>query len=77
MLEDGRGRRAGKRSGCSHFATTLIPSELGYHARCRHCESLGPGRPNPEAARKALLVLGAREPRPYRAARPGYERAGF
>ena len=46
---------------CHHLGSTLVVSQLGYHARCSECGTLGPGRPNTEAARKALLVLGARD----------------
>jgi hypothetical protein len=47
---------------CRHDDLVLaIDPETGrYYARCRRCLLAGPKRPSGEAARKALLVLGAR-----------------
>jgi hypothetical protein len=47
---------------CRHDDLVLaIDPETGrYYARCRRCLLAGPERPSGEAARKALLVLGAR-----------------
>ncbi len=36
-------------------------TERGYRLRCAVCGKAGPVRKTPEAARKALLVLGARD----------------
>jgi hypothetical protein len=47
---------------CRHdYLVLAIDTETGrYYARCRRCLLAGPERPSGEAARKALLVLGAR-----------------
>jgi hypothetical protein len=37
--------------------------ERGYRVRCMTCDKRGPTRNTPEAARKALLVLGVQDSR--------------
>jgi hypothetical protein len=39
--------------------------ERGYRVRCMVCEKTGPTRKTPEVARKALLVLGVQDSRPW------------
>lgn len=51
---------------CSHDYPMLVNrtstghSYSYYYARCIRCLAVGPERPSSEAARKALVVLGAR-----------------
>jgi hypothetical protein len=45
---------------CTHEYPILVSdTEAGYYARCLRCLTIGPERPLKEAARRALLVLGA------------------
>jgi hypothetical protein len=47
---------------CTHEYPILVSdTEAGYYARCLRCLTIGPERPLKEAARRALLVLGARD----------------
>jgi hypothetical protein len=47
---------------CDHSGPTMVErTEGGYAMRCMTCRRVGPVRRTPEAARKALLVLGARD----------------
>jgi hypothetical protein len=47
--------------GCAHNGFLLVvPVDGGCAVRCALCGKLGPVRDTAEAARKALLVLGAR-----------------
>ena len=47
---------------CTHeYPILLNDTEAGYYARCLRCLTIGPERPLKEAARRALLVLGARD----------------
>ncbi len=47
---------------CDHSGpTTVERTDGGYAVRCMTCRRVGPVRRTPEAARKALLVLGARD----------------
>jgi hypothetical protein len=39
---------------CAHPSLAVVFTELGCHARCRSCRTVGPERPSSEAARKAL-----------------------
>jgi len=53
----GRPATAGR---CAHNGFLLVePAEAGYAVRCVLCGTVGPVRKAAEAARKALLVLGA------------------
>ena len=45
---------------CDHRLLAMVFTELGCHARCRICGTIGPEQPSSEAARQALLILGAR-----------------
>lgn len=54
---------------CDHSGSaTVEQTQVGYAVRCVICQMVGPVRTTPESARKALLVLGARneEPREQR-----------
>ncbi len=47
---------------CDHSGPTRVErTEGGYVIQCVSCRKVGPMRRTPEAARKALLVLGARD----------------
>lgn len=47
---------------CEHRSlATVEPTKGGYRLRCAVCGKAGPVRKTPEAARKALLVLGVRD----------------
>ncbi len=47
---------------CDHSGPTMVErTEGGYAMRCITCRRVGPVRRTPEAASKALLVLGARD----------------
>ena len=47
---------------CDHSGPTMVEhKESGYAMQCMTCRRVGPVRSTPEAARKALLVLGARD----------------
>ena len=47
---------------CEHRSLAAVElTERGYRLRCAVCGKVGPARKTPEAARKALLVLGARD----------------
>jgi hypothetical protein len=47
---------------CDHKGPALVERvEGGYIMCCILCQKVGPVRITPEAARKALLVLGARD----------------
>jgi uncharacterized Zn finger protein len=57
-------RRPEADQGCDHRGPTVrvVDEETGrYAARCPACGTAGPVRSTPEAARKALLVMGARD----------------
>ena len=55
-------RMCGPQDGCDHSDLTDIEQlEGSYRAWCAVCGKAGPARKTPEAARKALLVLGARD----------------
>ena len=57
-----RGKRWTRPHRCDHSGPTVIErTEGGYTMRCITCRKVGPVRKTPEAARKALLVLGARD----------------
>jgi hypothetical protein len=46
---------------CNHSGPAIAErTKGGYTVRCMVCQTVGPARTSPEAARKALLVLGAR-----------------
>jgi hypothetical protein len=57
------GERSTTRSGrCEHRSLAAVePRKGGYRLRCAVCGKAGPVRKTPEAARKAPLVLGARD----------------
>jgi len=44
---------------CNHRSLAVVFTELGCHARCLSCGTIGPERLSSKAARQALLVLGA------------------
>jgi hypothetical protein len=47
---------------CDHRSRLEVERAGGYYrVRCTVCGEIGPARKTPEAARKALLVLGARD----------------
>ncbi len=47
---------------CDHGGPAMVErAEGGYTMRCIICRKVGPLRKTPEAARKALLVLGVRD----------------
>jgi hypothetical protein len=47
---------------CDHGGPAMVErAEDGYTMRCITCRKVGPVRKTPEAARKALLVLGVRD----------------
>jgi hypothetical protein len=47
---------------CEHRGLAGVElTEGGYRLRCAVCGKAGPARKTPEAARKPLLVLGARD----------------
>jgi hypothetical protein len=56
----GRGINPGA-SWCDHKKPIMVnPTQTGsYYARCLGCLQVGPERPSSNAARQALLVLGA------------------
>jgi hypothetical protein len=57
-----RGKRWTRPHRCDHSGPTEVErTEGGYTMRCITCRKVGPVRKTPEAARKALLVLGARD----------------
>jgi hypothetical protein len=50
------------RDRCDHSGPTEVERAEGcYRVRCTICGKTGPARKIPEAARKALVVLGARD----------------
>lgn len=54
--------RRGNKGRCEHISPILVVDvEGGKQAQCLKCLERGPVRVNSEAARKALLVLGARD----------------
>lgn len=53
------GMRA-QHDGCDHRGL-LERAEGCYRMKCTVCGKIGPARNTPEAARKALLVLGVRD----------------
>lgn len=56
------GERSTRSDCCEHRGLAAVePTEGGYRLRCAVCGKVGPARKTPEAARKALLVLGARD----------------
>lgn len=58
------GMRA-RQDGCDHRGLLEVQQDEGYYRmRCVLCGKIGPSRKTPEAARKALLVLGARDGAP-------------
>jgi hypothetical protein len=57
-------RRPSALKGCEHSGPATVERvERGYRVRCMVCEKTGPTRDTPEAARKALLVLGVQDSR--------------
>jgi hypothetical protein len=57
-----RGKRWTPPHRCDHSGPTMVErTEGGYTMVCIVCRKVGPVRRTPEAARKALLVLGARD----------------
>ena len=57
-------RRPSALKGCEHRGPATVERvERGYRVRCMVCEKMGPTRKTPEAARKALLVLGVQDSR--------------
>jgi hypothetical protein len=55
-----RGKRWTPPNRCDHSGPAIVErTEGGYTMRCITCLKVGPVRRTPEAARKALLVLGA------------------
>jgi hypothetical protein len=62
VIENCMGERSARSEGCEHRSLAAVElTEAGYRLRCVVCGKLGPARKTPEAARKALLVLGARD----------------
>lgn len=62
MLRSKSVRKSGPSVGgcrCNHRSLAVVFTELGCHARCLSCGTIGPERPGSKAARQALLVLGA------------------
>ena len=57
-----RVRTTAPKAHCTHeFPILVLEEDKGhYYGRCLGCLEIGPKRPTPEAARKALWVLGAR-----------------
>lgn len=56
------GERSARSERCEHRSLAAVElTEGGYRLRCVVCGKLGPARKTPEAACKALLVLGARD----------------
>ncbi len=56
------GERSTPSDRCEHPSLAAVePTEGGYRLRCAVCGNTGPARKTPEAARTALLVLGARD----------------
>jgi hypothetical protein len=58
----GRGMKPGASYWCEHDYPMLAnPTGTGsYYARCLRCLAIGPERASSEAARQALLMMGAR-----------------
>jgi len=55
-------RKPSALKGCEHGGpATVQRAERGYRVRCMVCEKTEPTRKTPEAARKALLVLGVQD----------------
>ncbi|MFL6057883.1 MAG: hypothetical protein ACJ732_03115 [Rubrobacteraceae bacterium] len=53
---------SGPQDRCDHSGPTEVERAEGcYRARCTACGKSGPARKTAEAARKALVVLGARD----------------
>ena len=62
MIEHCMGERSARSKGYEHRSLAAVElTEAGYRLRCVVCWKLGPARKTPEAARKALLVLGTRD----------------
>ena len=62
MIENCMGERSARSKGYEHRSLAAVElTEAGYRLRCVVCRKLGPARKTPEAARKALLVLGTRD----------------
>lgn len=56
------GERSTRSDRCEHRSLAEVElTEGGYCLRCAVCGKAGPARKTPDAARKALLVLGARD----------------
>lgn len=57
-----RVRTSAPKARCAHEFPILVLADdkSHYYGRCLGCLEVGPKRPTPEAARKALCVLGAR-----------------
>ena len=56
------GERSTRSDRCEHRGLAGVkPTEGGYRLRCAICGKAGPARKTPEATRKALLVLRARD----------------
>jgi hypothetical protein len=55
-------RRPSVLKRCDHSGPATVERvESGYRVRCMVCEKTGPTRKTPEAACKALLVLGVHD----------------
>ena len=56
------GRSSAPPDRCDHKGPAVVErAEGGYIMLCATCRKAGPVRKTPEAARKALLVLGVRD----------------
>jgi len=56
------GEGSARSDPCEHRSLAGVElTEGGYRLRCAVCGKAGPARKTPEAARKALFVLGARD----------------
>jgi hypothetical protein len=54
--------RSTPQNRCDHSGPAIVERvEDGYTIHCITCRKVGPVRKTPEAARKALLVLGVRD----------------
>jgi hypothetical protein len=51
----------GQVGGCDHRCSLVRYTELGCHGYFPRCGTIGPVHPGSEAARRALLILGASE----------------
>jgi hypothetical protein len=61
------GQRSMPPNRCDHSGPALVArAEGGYTMQCITCRKVGLVRKTPEAARKALLVLGVRDQLPQK-----------